>query len=119
MQKKTGQKRKDIYEQAGVEEYWIVSPQGSVEIYYLQDGKYVLEQNYLLQVGKEDEEYNAELEICLKAFPILKCHWGKFLKGCINLAAAARGRYPAALLRCKFDVLPACCGVFNFLYNAM
>ena len=34
--------KKDIYEQAGVEEYWIVSPQRSVEIYYLQNGKYVI-----------------------------------------------------------------------------
>ncbi len=79
--KKTGQKRKDIYEQAGVEEYWIVSPQGSVEIYYLQDGKYVLEQNYLLQDGKEVEEYNAELEICLKAFPHIKMSLGEIFEG--------------------------------------
>lgn len=34
--------KKDIYEQAGVEEYWIVSPLGSLEIYHLQDGRYVL-----------------------------------------------------------------------------
>ena len=40
--------KKDIYEKAGVEEYWIVSPQGSVEIYYLESGKYILEQNYML-----------------------------------------------------------------------
>ncbi len=66
--KKTGQKRKDIYEQAGVEEYWIVSPQGSVEIYYLQD-------------DKEDEEYNAELEICLKAFPHIKMSLGEIFEG--------------------------------------
>ena len=72
---------KDIYEKAGVEEFWIVSPQGSVEIYYLQDGKYVLEQNYLLQDGKEDEEYNAELEICLKAFPHIKMSLGEIFEG--------------------------------------
>lgn len=39
--------KKDIYEKAGVEEYWIVSPQGFIEIYYLKDGKYVLEQSFL------------------------------------------------------------------------
>ncbi len=38
--------KKDIYETAGVEEYWIVSPNDTVEIYYLEDGKYVLNQSY-------------------------------------------------------------------------
>ena len=73
--------KKDIYEKAGVEEYWIVSPLGSVEIYYLQDGKYVLEQNYMLQDDKEDEDYNAETEICLKAFPNIKVALGEIFDG--------------------------------------
>ncbi|MDE5780570.1 MAG: Uma2 family endonuclease [Lachnospiraceae bacterium] len=73
--------KKDIYEKSGVEEYWIVSPQGSVEIYYLQDGKYVLEQNYMLQDDKEDEYYNAETEICLKAFPHIKMTLGEIFEG--------------------------------------
>lgn len=73
--------KKDIYEQAGVGEYWIVSPQGSVEIYYLQDGKYVLEQNYLLQGDKEDDEYNADLEICLREFPHIKMTLGEIFEG--------------------------------------
>ena len=64
--------KKDIYEKAGVEEYWIVSPQGSVEIYYLKDGKYVLEQSYMLQDDEELEAYNADEVICLKAFPHIK-----------------------------------------------
>lgn len=64
--------KKDIYEQAGVEEYWIVSPQGSVEIYYLMDGKYVLNQSYMLQDDKEEEDYNAEQQICLRSFPHIK-----------------------------------------------
>ena len=63
--KKDKTEKKDIYEQAGVEEYWIVSPLGSVEIYYLQDGRYVLEQNYMLQDDREGEDYNADTEICL------------------------------------------------------
>jgi hypothetical protein len=29
--------KKDIYERGGVEEYRIVSPQGSMEIYYLEE----------------------------------------------------------------------------------
>ncbi|MEY8433249.1 Uma2 family endonuclease [Lachnospiraceae bacterium 48-42] len=62
--------KKSIYEKAGVEEYWIVSPQGkSVEIYYLQDGKYILEESYILVEDKEDEHYNAETIISLRAFP--------------------------------------------------
>lgn len=73
--------KKNIYEQAGVEEYWIVSPQGSVEIYYLQDGKYVLEQIYMLQDDKEDEDYNADTEISLKAFPYIKMTLGEIFEG--------------------------------------
>lgn len=73
--------KKDIYEKAGVEEYWIVSPQGAVEIYYLENGKYVLEQNYMLQDDKEDEDYNAETEICLKAFPHIKMTLGDIFDG--------------------------------------
>ena len=64
--------KKEAYEKAGVEEYWIVSPNGSVEIYYLQDGKYVLEQGYLLQDDEEEACYNARTEICLRAFPHIK-----------------------------------------------
>lgn len=65
--------KKDIYEQAGVEEYWIVSPQGkSVDIYYLDGNKYKLEQSYIMQDDKEGEDYNAETEILLKGFPYIK-----------------------------------------------
>lgn len=73
--------KKDIYEKAGVEEYWIVSPQGAVEIYYLENGKYVLEQNYMLQDDKEDDEYNAETEITLRAFPHIKMTLGEIFEG--------------------------------------
>lgn len=65
--------KKDIYEKAGVGEYWIVSPQGkSVEIYYLEEGRYILEASYILQDDKEEEHYNAETEICLREFPHIK-----------------------------------------------
>ena len=74
--------KKNIYEAVGVEEYWIVSPQGkSVEIYYLQDGKYILEQSYILQDDKEDDEYNAETEIALRAFPHIKMTLGEIFEG--------------------------------------
>ena len=79
--KKDRTKKKDIYEKAGVEEYWIVSPQGSLEIYFLQDGKYILEQNYMLQNDREDEDYNAETEICLRGFPHIKMTLGEIFEG--------------------------------------
>ena len=40
-----------------------------VEIYYLENGKYILEQSYILQNDKELEHYNAETVISLRAFP--------------------------------------------------
>lgn len=71
-----------IYEEAGVEEYWIVSPQGrSVEIYYLNEGKYVLEQSYLLQEDPEIEDYNAETEIALRAFPNIRMKLEEMFEG--------------------------------------
>lgn len=73
--------KKDIYEKAGVGEYWIVSPQGSVEIYYLEDGRYVLDQIYMLQDDREDEDYNAETEICLREFPHIKMTLGDIFEG--------------------------------------
>lgn len=73
--------KKDIYEEVGVEEYWIVSPLGAIEIYYLKDGKYILEQSYMLQDDKEDDDYNAETEITLKAFPHIKMTLGEIFEG--------------------------------------
>ena len=64
---------KEIYEKAGVEEFWIVEPQGkSVEIYYSEDGKYILEESWILQDDKKEEHYNAEMVICLKEFLHIK-----------------------------------------------
>ncbi len=79
--KRDRDEKKDIYEKAGVEEYWIVTPYGAVEIYYLEDGKYVLNQSYLLQDDKEDEHYNAETVISLKEFPHIKMTLGEIFEG--------------------------------------
>jgi len=73
--------KKSIYEKAGVEEYWIVSPQGFVDIYYLYDGKYELEQSYMLQDDKDGQYYNAEDTICLRAFPHIKMTLGEIFEG--------------------------------------
>lgn len=74
--------KKDIYENAGVEEYWIVSPQGkAVEIYYMESGKYILNQSYILQNDRDELDYNAETEICLRAFPHIKMTLGEIFEG--------------------------------------
>ena len=80
--KRDKKEKKDIYEKAGVEEYWIVFPQGkSVEIYYLRDGKYILEQSYILQDDREFEDYNADTEICLRTFPNIKMTLSEIFEG--------------------------------------
>lgn len=80
--KRDKKEKKDIYEKAGVEEYWIVFPEGrSVEIYYLEDGKYVMEQFYILEDDSELEEYNADTQICLRAFPNIKMTLSEIFEG--------------------------------------
>lgn len=64
-----------------MEEYWIVSPKGHLEIYYLRDGKYILEQSYILQNDPEIEDYNAETVINLRAFPHIKMTLGEIFEG--------------------------------------
>lgn len=62
--------KKEIYQKAGVEEYWIVSPrERAVEIYYLEDGNYKLNYSYILQDDQEEAHYNADTVITLKEFP--------------------------------------------------
>lgn len=61
--------KKDAYEKAGVEEYWIIAPNGMLEIYYLIEGKYMMEQIYMLQADPEEEDYNADTIVALRAFP--------------------------------------------------
>lgn len=58
-----------IYEAAGVSEYWIVTPSKALEIYYLKDGKYDLEDAYIYCDEKEDERYNADDAVTLREFP--------------------------------------------------
>ena len=63
--------KKDIYESSGVEEYWIVSPtERAIEIYYLKNGKYEIEESYILDDDETSEHYNLKQEITLRAFPI-------------------------------------------------
>ena len=74
--------KKDIYEKAGVEEYWIVTPQGkAVEIYYLENCKYILEQSFILQDDADEDHYNADTEICIRAFPHIKMTLSEIFEG--------------------------------------
>ena len=62
--------KKEKYAQLGVDEYWIISPkERSVEIYYLNNGVYDLVSFYILVDDAEDEDYNAETVLTLKAVP--------------------------------------------------
>ncbi len=62
--------KKELYQNAGVEEYWIISPrERAVEIYYLENGKYDLKYSYILQDDSEEEHYNADTVVTLKDFP--------------------------------------------------
>lgn len=45
------------------------------------NGRYVLQKNYLLQAGKEEEDYNVEQEITLKTFPYIKMILGDIFEG--------------------------------------
>lgn len=60
----------------------VTSLQGrSVEIYYLEDGKYILRQSYMLQDDKEEDHYNADIEIRLRAFLHIKMRLEEIFEG--------------------------------------
>lgn len=62
--------KKDIYEEAGVSEYWIVSPrERSIQIYYLENGKYTLFYSDILEDDMKNTHYNADRIISLREFP--------------------------------------------------
>lgn len=62
--------KKEKYAQLGIDEYWIVSPkERSVEVHYLSDGQYKLVGSYILVEDAEDENYNADTVLTLRAMP--------------------------------------------------
>lgn len=63
----------EAYAKLGVDEYWIVRPKDhSVEIYYLDEGKYVLNASLMLEDDTENSDYNANTVITLKAMPNIR-----------------------------------------------
>lgn len=64
--------KKEKYAQLGVDEYWIISPKEcSVEVYYLEGNEYKLVASHILVRDMEDEHYNAELLLTLRALPTI------------------------------------------------
>ena len=62
-QKKDRTVKKDIYEANGVREYWIVDPyMKAVSVHLLRDGKYFLDDDYIL-FDEQDLNYMTEEEI--------------------------------------------------------
>ena len=54
--------KKDVYEAQGVREYWIIDPRAkSVTVYLLRDGKYFLDDEYIL-FDEEDAKENEWLK---------------------------------------------------------
>lgn len=70
------------YAKLGIDEYWIVQPkEKSVEVYYLDDGKYELNQSYILDDDVESEDYNAETVLTLKAMPNISMTLAEIFEG--------------------------------------
>ena len=60
-------RKKDIYECNGVKEYWIVDPLNkSIEVYHLIDGKYVLDEIYILYSSAEWDDMTDEEKVAAK-----------------------------------------------------
>ena len=64
--------KKNLYETAGVKEYWIVDPiSHSIEVYILANGKFVLDEVYALYpagagvTDEEREETKKEIQVSL------------------------------------------------------
>lgn len=65
--------KKDVYECSGVPEYWIVSPaERSIEVYLLQDGRYVPDELYTYYPPEELEDMTEEEKAAI--ITEFKCH---------------------------------------------
>ena len=62
----------NAYAKLGVEEYWLIDPTSKkIEIYYLQAGKYVLQDSYVMEDNKKNPACSKEVSISLKNVPAI------------------------------------------------
>lgn len=66
----------EIYREYGVSEYWLVGQNGSLEIYYLKNGKYKLKSNFIYCDDIESTDYNIAQSVTLRDFPNVKMTLG-------------------------------------------
>lgn len=69
--------KKEKYAQLGIDEYWIISPkERSVDVYYLMEHHYQLVSSTILVDDEDDEHYNANLKLTLRALPTISVALG-------------------------------------------
>lgn len=68
------------YEGAGVDEYWIVNPNGTLDIYYLIDGHYELQESWTIADDAAYDNFNANEVIALRCFPDIKMTLGEIFE---------------------------------------
>ena len=65
--------KKNVYESSGVPEYWIVDPlQRSIEVYLLQDGRYIIDNIYTLYTAEKLAKMTDDEKAVVATE--LKCH---------------------------------------------
>lgn len=67
----------EAYEKLGVDEYWIVMLKSrSVEVYYLENGKYILNAAFILENEEESLDYNADAVLTLRVMKNISMIYG-------------------------------------------
>lgn len=62
-----------LYSKIGVQEYWIVDYKAKrIEVYCLLDQAYILQDIYTLELDKDSEDYNEEVSVNLRTFPLIE-----------------------------------------------
>ena len=68
----------DAYAKLGVKEYWLIDPiKKKIEIYYLQTGKYILQELYAMEDIEKGSDYNIEISTALKNVSVVRVTIGE------------------------------------------